>query len=85
MTDEAALKRRYRFHSRRGMKEIEEILYAYLDHCFDDDDDEMKAMYGRLLECHDVELFDWFLRSSRPEDPELAAYVEQLVQRVEAR
>jgi antitoxin CptB len=75
---------RYRFYCRRGMKEVEEVLFAYLDRCYDQDDEATQLMFGRLLTCNDVDLFDWFIHRNQPDNPELAAYVSQLISRVAA-
>lgn len=78
-------KKRYRFHSRRGMKEVEEVLFDYLDRFYDQDDEATQLMFGRLLDCQDVDMFEWFLHRTLPEDADLADYVRQLIQRVETR
>jgi antitoxin CptB len=46
------------------------------------DDDERRARFARLLECEDVDLLEWFTRRSQPEDPELRAFVAELLDRV---
>ena len=84
MTTTDDRKRRYRFHCRRGMKEVEEVLFAYLDRWYDQDEEATQLMFGRLLECHDVDMFEWFLHRTLPEDANLAAYVAQVITRVEA-
>ena len=45
-------------------------------------DDERRARFARLLECEDVDLLEWFTRRSQPEDPELRAFVAELLDRV---
>lgn len=49
---------------------------------FEVDDDERRARFARLLECEDVDLLEWFTRRSQPEDPELRAFVAELLDRV---
>ena len=55
---------------------------AYLERFFEVDDDERRARFARLLECEDVDLLEWFTRRSQPEDPELRAFVAELLDRV---
>lgn len=78
-------KKRYRFRSRRGMKEVEEVLFDYFERFYDQDDEPTQLLYGRLLDCNDVDLFDWFIHRNPPDDPVLAPYVAQLLARVETR
>lgn len=85
MEDADLRKRRYWFRSRRGMKEVEVVLQDYFNRFYDSDSEAQQLMYGRLLECHDVDMFDWFIRNGQPQDAELAAFVSQLLQRVASR
>lgn len=83
MTTAHERKNEYRFHSRRGMKEVEDVLQDYLNRFYDQDDDATQLMFGRLLECHDVDMFDWFIHRHQPDNPELATYVSRVIQCVE--
>lgn len=85
MEDAGLRKRRYWFRSRRGMKEVEVVLQDYFNRFYDQDSEEQQLMFGRLLECNDVDMFDWFIRSGTPDDVELAEYVSQLLKRVASR
>lgn len=78
----ADLKRRYHWQCRRGASEVEGVLYAYLERFFDSDTPEQRAAFGRLLECHDVDMLDWFTGHSRPQDPELRDFVAGMLRRV---
>lgn len=80
--DIAEQKRRFHWQCRRGASEVEVVLNAYLERFFETDDDQRRARFARLLECHDVDLLEWFTRRSRPEDPELRAFVAELLDRV---
>lgn len=84
MTTANEQKKRYQFYSRRGMKEVEVVLLDYLERYYDDDDDDTQLMFGRLLKCDDVDMFDWFIRNGTPDNEELARYVKQLTERVAA-
>ena len=84
MTDQTPeqLQRRYRWQCRRGASEVEGVLNAYLDRFFLADGDAERELFGRLLECHDVDMLDWFTGHSRPEDPALRDFVARLLDRV---
>ncbi|HEX5677074.1 MAG TPA: succinate dehydrogenase assembly factor 2 [Alcanivorax sp.] len=78
----AEQKRRFHWQCRRGASEVEVVLNAYLERFFEIDDDQRRARFARLLECEDVDLLEWFTRRSRPQDPELRAFVDELLDRV---
>lgn len=79
---ESELKRRYRWQCRRGLLEVDVVLNDYLDRIFDDESETHQLLLGRLLAEQDADLFEWFTRRSQPEDRELAAYVEHILQRL---
>ncbi|MBL7251221.1 succinate dehydrogenase assembly factor 2 [Alloalcanivorax sp. C16-2] len=81
-SETADLKRRYQWQCRRGASEVEVVLYAYLERFFDHDTAEQRATFGRLLECHDVDMLDWFTGHGEPEDPELREFVAGMLRRV---
>ncbi|HCE41068.1 FAD assembly factor SdhE [Alloalcanivorax profundimaris] len=81
-SETADLKRRYQWQCRRGASEVEVVLYAYLERFFEDDTPERRAAFGRLLECHDVDMLDWFTGHGEPEDPELREFVAGMLRRV---
>lgn len=81
-SETVGLKRRYRWQCRRGASEVEGVLFAYLDRFFDTDTPAQRAVFGRLLECHDVDMLDWFTGHSQPEDPQLREFVAGLLRRV---
>ena len=80
--DSAEQKRRFHWQCRRGASEVEVVLNAYLERFFEVDDEQRRARFARLLECEDVDLLEWFTRRSQPEDPELRAFVAELLDRV---
>ena len=65
--DIAEQKRRFHWQCRRGASEVEVVLNAYLERFFEVDDDERRVR---------------FARRSQPEDPELRAFVAELLDRV---
>lgn len=79
------LKKRYKWQCRRGLKEVEVVLEPYLDDFFVHDSAEEQALFGRLLECQDADLFEWFTRRSHAQDKELDAFVDSILKRLAAR
>lgn len=80
--EEAEHKRRHVWQCRRGMKEVEFVLYAYLERFYDEDSAANREHFARLLECQDTELFEWFTRRSRPEDPDLDHFIDEVLARI---
>lgn len=76
------LKKQYVWQCRRGMKEVEFLLNKYLEELYDTDSPEQHERFGRLLECQDADLFEWFTERSRPEDGELDAFIRDMRRRL---
>lgn len=79
---DADLKKQYLWQCRRGLKEVEVVLNDYLEYCFDSDSEALKALFPKLLEQQDADMFEWFTRRSQPQDEELADYVSQMLDRL---
>jgi antitoxin CptB len=75
-------KRRYLWQCRRGMKEVEIVLNGYLERFFDGDDEAQRFQFGRLLECHDADMLEWFMGRGEPEDAALREFVRDLLGRL---
>jgi len=83
-TEKAALEhRRLWWHSRRGMLELDVLLVPYTETVYPTLSADQQRIYQRLITCEDQDLFNWFLEKSKPEDPELAAMVRQILDRVQ--
>jgi antitoxin CptB len=67
------------WHSRRGMLELDLALAPFAKEVYPNLNDEDKALYRKLLECEDTELFAWVLQRSVPEDTGLAKIMAQVV------
>lgn len=78
MSDKAENDRVY-WHSRRGMLEIDLALMPFSREVFPDLSVEDKAIYVRLLEEEDQDLFAWILQRSKPEDAVLAQMIDTIV------
>lgn len=74
---------RLRWRSRRGMLELDLLLLPYFDEVFDSLPEDEQDIFVRLLEQDDPDLLQWFSRKGIPDDPELAALVERILDRVQ--
>ena len=74
-----------RWASRRGMLELDLVLEPFVSECYRGLNVDDRERFQRLLECEDQELFGWFLRKERPEDPELAAIVDTILSHIRTR
>ncbi len=75
--DDAEL-RRLRWKSRRGMRELDQLLGRYLDREWRQDSDAQRGVFLRLLDCEDDKLWHWFMGHETPADAELAALVQRI-------
>ncbi|WP_269619361.1 succinate dehydrogenase assembly factor 2 [Zhongshania sp. BJYM1] len=64
---------------RRGMLELDLVMGPYVEHRFRTLDDINQRRFINLLESEDTELFAWFLAKGRPDDPELAIIVDDII------
>ena len=76
---ESDYKRLY-WASRRGMLELDLVLMPFAQQRLRELDAVDQQRYVRLLECEDTELFAWFLQRQRPQDLELAAIVDSVLE-----
>ncbi|MBT1444496.1 succinate dehydrogenase assembly factor 2 [Shewanella sp. JM162201] len=66
---------RVRWACRRGMLELDVLFQPFVENHYETLSDKDKAVFVRLLECEDPELFAWFMGHEKCADPELAAMV----------
>ncbi len=66
---------RVRWACRRGMLELDVIFQPFVDAHYENLSEQDKAIFVRLLECEDPELFAWFMGHEDCPDPELAQMV----------
>jgi len=62
--------------SRRGMLELDLVLMPFVEQRLRELCAADQQRYVHLLESEDTELFAWFLQRQRPQDLELAAIVD---------
>ncbi len=74
--------RRLRWHCRRGIKEVEVLLVPFFENCYPDLSDADKQLFEKLLDQHDVDMFEWFTHRSKPEQEDLAHIVSMVLNRV---
>ena len=74
---------RLRWRSRRGMLELDLLLLPFFDEVFAELEADEQQAFIKLLEQDDPDLWDWFSRKSESDDPELAALVERILDRVQ--
>jgi antitoxin CptB len=71
----AAVCGRLRWRSRRGMLELDLALLPFVQRRLDVLSPAEQALYGRLLEHDDWDIYDWIQGRSAPPDDDLAAIV----------
>jgi antitoxin CptB len=70
---------RMRWATRRGMLELDLVLGPFVEGRYMALNAADKALFQRLMLCEDQDLFVWFLRRQQPEDGELIAIVNQIL------
>lgn len=73
--NERASYNRVVWHSRRGMLELDLVLEPYVKFVYLTLDLAGQAMYRKLLECEDQDLFDWFMGKKVVPEEDLANVV----------
>jgi antitoxin CptB len=58
--------KRLRWHCRRGMKELDQLLTAYLENNYETASEDDKAAFRALLELSDPELVGYLLQRRQP-------------------
>lgn len=69
---------RLRWAARRGMLELDLLLNAFLDAEYGALPAEQQAVFQRLLDCEDQELFAWLLGHTTAPDAPLQAMVQRV-------
>lgn len=71
--------------SRRGMLELDLILMPFVENVYPTLVKEEQALYQRLLECEDQDMFGWFLHRQEPQDEGIARIVAVIREHTGAR
>jgi antitoxin CptB len=67
--------RRWRWRSRRGMRELDQLFERYLKLAESDPSQFVRADFEALLVCEDDALWRWFMGREQPEDAQLGRIV----------
>ena len=70
---------RLRWRCRRGMKELDRLLTAFLDQQFESATPQEQSGFRELLELQDPELYAYCLGRERPASAELAALIDRII------
>ena len=62
---------RLRFLCRRGMKEVEDILFLFLEQYYTHLTFEQQQQFFKLLQCEDPQLWDWLVIKNKQPDAKL--------------
>jgi antitoxin CptB len=68
--------RRLWWHSRRGMLELDGLLLPFTENKFRSLSEQDKALYRRMVDSEDQDLFDWFMQKSKSSDAEIQRMIE---------
>lgn len=74
----SAQRKRAYWRSRRGMTELEQILLPFVMACYEDLTATDQALYARLLDEEDWDLYDWLQARAVPPE-HFAALVQAIV------
>lgn len=62
------------------MRELDQLMQRYLEHGWPHADDGERGAFLRLLDCEDDKLWQWCMGLDRPEDAELQALVQRIIE-----
>lgn len=68
-----------RWRCRRGMKELDELLIAFLERRYDQIQAQEQQAFASLLELQDPQLYNYLLGRETPQNPIMRALVEKIV------
>jgi len=71
-------KARLMWHCRRGMRELDLLLEAFLAERFDALPPAEREAFARLLDCPNEDLMDWLMEGREPRDAQLARMVRKV-------
>ncbi len=74
----ALLRKRLTFLCRRGMREMDMLLDRWLAQKFASASDAQLAVFQRLLDTEDDELWDWMIGKQTPADTEIKALISEI-------
>ncbi|HEY8521246.1 MAG TPA: succinate dehydrogenase assembly factor 2 [Gammaproteobacteria bacterium] len=66
---------RVRWRCRRGMRELDAVLFAFVDRAYGELSEQDKSTFERVLDLPDPELFAYVTGRREPADPDIARIV----------
>lgn len=69
---------RLRWQCRRGMLELDVLLGGFLEDAYTSLSAQEQALFVKLLECSDQDLFMWLTGKTQPTDPDIILMVEKV-------
>jgi len=75
-------KAKLRWACRRGMLELDVLLMPFVEQAYEQLDEAEQALFQRLLECDDPQLFAWFMGHETCADPDFARIVDVILSRI---
>lgn len=82
MTELTDQERRLQWRCRRGLKELDVIMGPFMDEHYRELTPDDKVLFARLVDCEDMDLFNWFMRQDKPADPELERMIDLILVRL---
>ena len=81
--DKAGELNRLRWRSRRGLLELDLLLLPFYDEMYSELEADQQQTFVDMLEEDDPDLLMWFSRKAVPENNQMAALVEIILNRVQ--
>ena len=81
---EAALRKRLYWHSRRGMWELDLLLVPFLEQRYDTLEPADQAAFRNLIDEEDQDLFMWLMRRELPAEPVRRRIVQMIIEHAES-
>jgi len=70
--------KKMRWRCRRGMRELDAILAAYIDRLQETPSTRKAQAFAKLLDCEDDQLWDWLSGREKCTDHELGAIIDDV-------
>ena len=65
---------------RRGARELDALLTPFAEQQYESMPTSQRAALDRLLKRQDPEILDWLLNRTRPDEPELGALIDAILE-----
>lgn len=73
-------KTKLKWRCRRGMRELDELLTAYADDCYDAAEPDEKAAFEALLSLPDPEIAAYLLKKQEPEKGAISNVIQRILE-----